>query len=367
MPATTLVYKRDEAKRSASTTVPEIKTDASSTTVTPFFPTLSLAYRTIDFLTLLSQTDLLRDAALNLNEDGKTVFEPLLEDVEGLVRVEADGLPVPRTVVDRVVNKLAEVAELWLRDDVCDLARTFNNSLHLHRMHVLRRVESLVANPRSCTAWSTLGLTVACLAEARRHNAGLRPLSVSNDLMDMSSRMEEAQARLKVRVRIQSVLHDAQMRSVVQPDQSLLILLWADTTAGLRLFAVQLNGQMVMRMALRDETASLEIAMATECRLVQAMQPRPPPIMDVHNITYNMGVIFSPQLTLRSDSGFKEDNARMIASDACLKVPSIDVQSETVLAVLREATPTGWMLRSHYASGLAVGLLSVDQNIKNSR
>lgn len=368
MTTATLVSKRGAAKRVECTPAYSgleaegLDILCNLTSTVPLFPDLSVSNRTLGFLTLLADTNILKDAALMVNVEGQTLFEPLLNDVHGLHRVEANGVLVPRSIVDRLVNKLAEVAQIWLCDDVCVLARDINNDLHLHRMHVLRKVESLVANPQCCAAWSTLGLTVAGLAEARRHNAGLRPLSVTENPSLFSARMEEARARLLVRVRIQAILHDAQMRNAVQPEHSLVVLLWASTVDGLRLFAVQLNREMVLRMALRDATASSEIAMASECRLVQAMQVRPCPILNDETCAgLNMQMTTSPQLLPTNDPDAEKD-ASVIASDACLLVPAIDTRSDVILAVLRDTCPNGWMLRSPYASGLAAGLMSVDES-----
>ena len=334
-------------------------TTAGPVPTLPVFPDLSCRFRTLEFLTLLSETNILSGAALHLNAQGKTVFEPLLEDVEGLSRAECSNTPVPRAVLQRLVTKLAEVAEIWLRDDVCTLAQNLNRDLHLHRMHVLRRVEDLVTNPRCHTAWSTLGLTVASLAEERRHNAGLRPLSVARDPPGPNPRMDEARLRLTVRVRVRILLHDVQMRDdAVREENSLVIILWARTVSGLRAFVVHLNDQMVARMARRDASAAEEIAMAAECRLLQVMQLRNAP-------EGGAALAGAPQLLMRSeDSAADRDaTAELIRSNECLAVASMDRRSEIVLAVLRETTPTtGWMLKSPYENGLAVGVMSLDES-----
>lgn len=325
----------------------------------PVFPDLSCRFRTLEFLTLLSETNILSAAALRLNPEGKTLLEPLLEDVEGLSRAECTNRPVPRAVLQRLVTKMAEVAEIWLRDDVCTLARTLNRDLHLHRMHVLRRVEDLVTDPRCHTAWSTLGLTVASLAEERRHNAGLRPLSVAHDPPGPNPRMDEARLRLTVRVRVRLLLHDVQMRDdAVREEHSLVIILWALTVAGVRAFVVHLNDQMVARMARRDASAAEEIAMAAECRLLQAMQRWNPP-------EGGPALPGAPQLLMRSEESAadRDATAELIRSSGCLTVASMDRRSEIVLAVLRETTPTsGWMLKSPYEDGLAVGVMSLDES-----
>tara|TARA_B110001452_G_scaffold198367_1_gene168340 strand:+ start:4757 stop:5923 length:1167 start_codon:yes stop_codon:yes gene_type:complete len=325
----------------------------------PVFPDLSCRFRTLEFLTLLSETNLLPGAALHRSAQGKTVFEPLLEDVEGLSRAECTNKPVSRVVLQRLVTKMAEVAEIWLRDDVHTLAQDLNRGLHLHRMHVLRRVEDLVTNPRCHTAWSTLGLTVACLAEERRHSAGLRPLSVARDPPGPSPRMDEARLRLTVRVRVRILLHDVQMRDdAVREEHSLVIILWALTVSGLRAFVVHLNEEMVTRMARRDASAAEEIAMAVECRLLQVMQLRNAP---------EGGAVLqgAPQLLMRSEESAadRDATAELIRSNGCLTVASMDRRSEVVLAVIGETMPTtGWMLKSPYEDGLAVGVMSLDES-----
>ena len=338
-------------------------------------PSLAGAERTVEALTRLAASEGLLGAALLVNPEGETLLESLIDDTEGLRYVACDGAP-PEWVTSSVVTQLETVASLWLREDVASATQLVQDgALHLRRMTVLRRVESLLTSEWPCATWLRLARTVAVLSEERRHRHGFRPMAVVSENCQ-HPRLMEARARLLVRVTVERLLQRVQdneeVCAALEADgehAAAAVLVWVATTHGLRLFVRQLL-RAQLRMVTAQEPAPSrrpaheEVATAVETNMLQALQ-RPADFFerDADAGASLLGPLLAtfgydrPAATdgmaLRRD----ELQAETVRSAAhCLRVIGIDVLSERLRTRLHGVS--GTLVKSPFRSGLAAGFLT---------
>ena len=350
-----LTHTRENASTTSSSGPEALPWDEvpSQKPSSPHFVDLSAIHRTREYLELLATSELIVESTDLVNDNGNTLFEPLLDDVAALDVFERDGAPLDKWISDAIVSKLARVATSWLQNDALVLRRSINTVLHLKRMHVLRRVEGLVTNPRCCAVWSTLGLVVATLTDQRRHDAGLWPLVWCAPSLNEDVRLHEARGRLTVRVKIKTILVEAQLRDSVNVNSEMLVLaVWASTVNGLKLFVVQLNKDMTQRLASKEPSAVDEIAIAAECKLLAAVQV---PSKLSKSLTKND--VYPPLLLLHNDVYASKEFLRSNASNRLFHISSIDSHSQGLLDAIHRQVKEGWLLKTPFEGGLAVGLI----------
>lgn len=351
----TLTHTRSNASTTSSSGPEALPWDEAPSlkAPSPHFVDLSSIHRTREYLELLAQSELITESAELVNDNGKTIFEPLLDDGFSLDVFEHTGAMLDRSISDAIVSKLAKVAIDWLQNDALVLRRSINTALHLKRMHVLRRVESLVTNPRCCAVWSTLGLVVATLTDQRRHDAGLWPLVWCEPTLNDDLRMHEARGRLTVRVKIKTILVEAQLRNAVNVNVEMLVLaVWASTVNGLKLFVVQLNKDMTTRLVSNEPSAVDEIAIASECKLLAAVQT---PSKLTKSFSKNNA--YPSLLLLKNDPHTSKEFASLNVSNRLFHSSPIEKQSHALLSSLQQQVREGFMLKSPFENGLAVGLI----------
>ena len=203
------------------------------------------------------------------------------------------------------------------------------------------------------------GLAVAVMEEERRHRHGLKPLVVG-----AGGRVVEARARLLVRLTVQSVLVRAQACAETRSDMRALctvVLLWAGTTYGLRLFARALNHDQRQaaseaagtdaERAQRQRKIAHDVATAVETNLLSALQSQTgiPEGGRPH------------RLALLAGSGgpvLDEQWAGVVQQEhmGCLDVVGLDVGSERLR--LRLKAQGGRLVKGRYGSGMAAGLMT---------
>ena len=174
-------------------------------------PSLRGAKRTVAALAAHAKSNGLLAAALLTNPEGETLLEGLLDDAPALVYFACDGDP-GEAVTTEVLRQLEQVARTWLREDVADATRLVQNgALHHRRMTTLRRIESLLCSPDTCPEWLQLARSVAIVTEECRRRAGWKPMTIVPRSDEAGAdaamaRLQEARARLLVRVTVEKAL-----------------------------------------------------------------------------------------------------------------------------------------------------------------
>ena len=399
--------QRDLASASVRPAPRELSSTPPAPVVALVMPQLDGASRTTEALkTIVEQRSILR-FAVEVDPRGRTIFQSLLEDAESLGFLACDG-ELDAETKSALLSHLVSVAKTWLRVDVVAFTSVVDHSLHMHRMFVLRCLESLRYNTQCCDFWRFLGMLVAVETEQHRHTQNAQPISAVQATTTIPSprvlatrelRTCEAKLRLWFRQRILTVVASAQNDANVRKacataagvpggagPTGVVLAVWAATLAGLRFFARRVNDAQCQKLHDQDPSVASEMSFAIEALFLNALQqiavdqernvppsnsrtpilghggtstkPTSPPLCDewVYGSHALKAVAVSDLATqLRSHT----EMATTVSSEACLLVPCLDAESEKLSEALRNHGTL--QFKSELCNGLAPALLVFEE------
>lgn len=400
--------QRDLASASVRSGPQELNAIPPAPIVALVMPQLDGPSRTTEALkSIVEQRSLLR-FAVEVDPKGCTIFQSLLEDAESLGFVACDG-ELDFETKSALLSHLVSIAKTWLRVDVVAFTSMVDQSLHMHRMFVLRCLESLRYNPQCCDFWRFLGMLVAVETEHHRHTQHAQPISAvqasttvpaPRALATRELRSCEAKLRLWFRQRISAVVASAQNDASVRQacataaqvpggagPMGIVLAVWAATLAGLRFFARRVNDAQCQKLHDQDPSVASEISFAIEALFLNALQqiaadqeratappsssktpilghggtstkPTNPPLCDdwvYGSYALNAAAVSDLLTQVRNHAQM----ATVVSSEACLLVPCLDAESEKLSEALR--THGTLQFKGDFCNGLAPALLVFEE------